>query len=610
MATLPRKVVSFSEIYGVAPVGRLTNATSTRQPNNRTRIFIANANTLGITTSTATNLQWYYYDAAGLSYPVELITSTYIQVGVSTQGAGSPAALVASGKPVTFARPTYVTSALKTFYLLASTPLTPNDPIVFTNSAYRDGSVGNVGEGFRVSKTVVSTGQAVTMNIAVPPGSPSVYTTSVNIGGIQGTATDRITFSSNKIAATNNVRDFFYIQPDSPLATPYAYGLDSQGFPAYPYPNPNFINGTQKATLTVNGVPVNSATSHYGQGYAHVYDTPLPAGSTPTNYTRLFTRYYYNESPQTVSPLYVQANVIAAYRMQETCVNGTVSWTKVGGVLSYVTNQNLYPAGDPYVYSASAYFITHDGVYIQNEMDQGWNSTATVSLTYPPRGVLPSPKVAINKSYITNDTLTIGNSVGATPIYPTHTYTRYTADAVNFFDNVNSSARYQSVTVIDNLIIGNAATGSGIYRNVYTEDALTFADLNYLPMLQFTTPTTKVVPPILPDTRGPAYMLFRHYAPTERHVNVFQLSDGTYVQDYPTVENSNSNVPYPWIPDSPDNQYAFVTYFNGTTERFTLNPYIKRVFWGGETSVITQQVANEMVHKCPLYANYMEPINA
>lgn len=606
MATLARKVISFPEIYGVAPVGRLTNATSTRQPNNRTRIFIANANTLGITTSTNNNLRWYYYDAAGLSYPVELITSTYIQVGVSTQGAGSPAALVASGKPVTFARPTYVTAGLKTFYLLSSTPLTPNDPIVFTNPALVNGIPGNVAEGFRVSKTVVSTGQAVTMNIAVPPGSPSVYTISVNIGGVPVAVRDSITFSSNKIAATNNTKDYLSIQPDSPIVTPYAFGLNSQGFPSNPFPYPWRVNGTWKAILRIDGDTTYPTNQAPGQGHADVYDSPLPIGSTPTNYTRFFSRYYFNDTPDNYSG-YITIGVIAAYRIKETCVNGVISQTKVSGTPGYLKGQTLYPAGDSYFYSSAVYFVNESTGYLEYEVPDG---VATVSLASPPYGVSPSPTVAINKSYITNDTLTIGNSVGATPIYPPRTYTRYTADAVNFFDTVNGHAKYQSVIIGDNLVIGNAVTGSGTYHNIYTDDALTFADLNYLPLITFTTPTTNVVPPYNPDTRGSAFMLFRHYAPTARHVNVFRLSNGTYVQDYPTVENSNSNVPYPWIPDSSDNQYAFVTYFNGTTERFTLDPYIKQVFWGGETSVITQQIANEMVRKCPLYANYMEPVNA
>jgi len=44
---------------------------------------------------------------------------------------------------------------------------------------------------------------------------------------------------------------------------------------------------------------------------------------------------------------------------------------------------------------------------------------------------------------------------------------------------------------------------------------------------------------------------------------VFALSDGTFVQDTPTPENSNTNVPYPynpWLPDSPYATSYYVDY--------------------------------------------------
>lgn len=41
-----------------------------------------------------------------------------------------------------------------------------------------------------------------------------------------------------------------------------------------------------------------------------------------------------------------------------------------------------------------------------------------------------------------------------------------------------------------------------------------------------------------------------------RYVMVFELSDGTFVQDTATAENSNTNVPYPWDPSNPDKFFA------------------------------------------------------
>jgi len=235
---------------------------------------------------------------------------------------------------------------------------------------------------------------------------------------------------------------------------------------------------------------------------------------------------------------------------------------------------------------------------------------------------------SVSKTKVSNrgasDTLTFTQTVGANRLI-----TKSTADAVTFSDGVATRATL-TVSVIETLTLASSSQGSAAKQFVYTTDTLritdslninkqiilnigesiTFSDQAICPKRSFTTPLAKVVPPILPETRGQQYLLFRHYASTYRHVNVFQLSNGTYVQDYPTVENGNANVPYPWITDSPDNQYAFVTYWNGTTEAFTLDPHIKQVFYGGEVSYIDQDTANQMMREHPLYANYMDTTNA
>jgi hypothetical protein len=183
------------------------------------------------------------------------------------------------------------------------------------------------------------------------------------------------------------------------------------------------------------------------------------------------------------------------------------------------------------------------------------------------------------------------------------------AETLSIASFISATAAKLKAEVSDTLNI--ADTNASLRRYiVIIDENITFSDQAVLPKRSFSTPLAKVVPPILPETRGQQYLLFRHYASTYRHVNVFQLSNGTYVQDYPTPENGNANVPYPWITDSPDNRYAFVTYWNGTTEAFTLDPHIKQVFWGGEVSFIDQDTANQMVREHPLYANYMDTINA
>ena len=68
----------------------------------------------------------------------------------------------------------------------------------------------------------------------------------------------------------------------------------------------------------------------------------------------------------------------------------------------------------------------------------------------------------------------------------------------------------------------------------------------------FVTPSVQVVPPFLPDTKGQALRLFRHYAVQNRAVNVYVLSDGSVCTDYPVPlagdTTSTVNIPLPWNP--------------------------------------------------------------
>lgn len=81
-------------------------------------------------------------------------------------------------------------------------------------------------------------------------------------------------------------------------------------------------------------------------------------------------------------------------------------------------------------------------------------------------------------------------------------------------------------------------------------------------MATFTPPVVYDNPAILPDSGGLSRRLFRYFPNRGRYVNVFALSDGTYVQDTATAENSNTNIPYPWNPYDPSAPYSTSYYIN------------------------------------------------
>ena len=107
----------------------------------------------------------------------------------------------------------------------------------------------------------------------------------------------------------------------------------------------------------------------------------------------------------------------------------------------------------------------------------------------------------------------------------------------------------------------------------------------------------RFVPPIVynvtPLGNGPADALYKFYKPRARGVAVFQLEDGTFVQDTPTAENSNANVPYPlWSPGNIINQQW--NPFTLTTETVVVqNPAIQ-VWYGGHEYVVDQAMADQL----------------
>jgi hypothetical protein len=78
----------------------------------------------------------------------------------------------------------------------------------------------------------------------------------------------------------------------------------------------------------------------------------------------------------------------------------------------------------------------------------------------------------------------------------------------------------------------------------------------------FTPPTAYDNPPILPDSPGLATRLFRYFPNRARYITVFALSNGTFVQDTPSDENSNTNVPYPYNPYDPSAPYSTSYYYD------------------------------------------------
>src|ERR1700685_3838265 len=83
-------------------------------------------------------------------------------------------------------------------------------------------------------------------------------------------------------------------------------------------------------------------------------------------------------------------------------------------------------------------------------------------------------------------------------------------------------------------------------------------------MAVFTPPQIQNVPAFLPETRGLARRLFRYFPNRWQFVTVFYLSNGTFVQDYPTPANQNTAVPYPQNPYAYGSPYLSVSYYDYT----------------------------------------------
>ena len=111
----------------------------------------------------------------------------------------------------------------------------------------------------------------------------------------------------------------------------------------------------------------------------------------------------------------------------------------------------------------------------------------------------------------------------------------------------------------------------------------------------FTPPLVTDVPAYLPETGGTARLLWRHYTPRQRGVNVFKLSDGTYVQDTATSENSSTNIPYPWDPDNPSGPYVSGWDPINNVETSTSHAvWIVTAYYGGHSYVVSDTEASAL----------------
>lgn len=116
-------------------------------------------------------------------------------------------------------------------------------------------------------------------------------------------------------------------------------------------------------------------------------------------------------------------------------------------------------------------------------------------------------------------------------------------------------------------------------------------------MATFTPPVAYDNPPILPDERGLGQRLFRYFPNRKRYIIVFALSNNTFVQDTPSAENSNTNIPYPYDPYNPSAPYATSYYVDysvsppvQTVTTVSHDVWIKKVYLG-PTYVTTAEAA-------------------
>lgn len=101
-------------------------------------------------------------------------------------------------------------------------------------------------------------------------------------------------------------------------------------------------------------------------------------------------------------------------------------------------------------------------------------------------------------------------------------------------------------------------------------------------------------PAFLPDSSRSQKELWTHGRNRARGVNVYKLSDGTYVQDTPTAENTNTRIPmYPEMPDQEIGGVVARVYDNWTKTRTdtVINPRVVLIYLGGHATPVSSTEA-------------------
>lgn len=154
---------------------------------------------------------------------------------------------------------------------------------------------------------------------------------------------------------------------------------------------------------------------------------------------------------------------------------------------------------------------------------------------------------------------------------------------------------------------------------------------------KFTPPLAQTLPAFLPDTTGPEFGLAKYRNVLSQGVTVYAMSDGTFTQDFPTTENTNTNIPpYPLMPDQELPNIISRTYTivpisqlgtSGnviTTEipgsranglctglvTVLINPYATFVYFGGRTYTVNTTVANALANYTAHGAGYADSLVA
>ena len=119
---------------------------------------------------------------------------------------------------------------------------------------------------------------------------------------------------------------------------------------------------------------------------------------------------------------------------------------------------------------------------------------------------------------------------------------------------------------------------------------------------RFTPPQAPTLPAFLPETKGAEFALAKYRNVLNQGVTVYALSDGTFVQDIPTAENTNTTVPpYPLSSDGTTVPNIINVTYTGaypgnppTRITTTISPYVVTVYQGGRTFTVTQAVATAL----------------